>query len=82
METFTQEEVACILKVSEKTVIREMNKGKLPYFRVGSRRRVSEEQLRHYMDNTPRPAVKPIVPKPKPRGRSEKGLTYKVFDPV
>ncbi len=81
MEVYSTNDLAQMFGVHEKTITREMDRGKLPFFRVGNKRFVNENQLNQYMENkTARPAVKPT--EPKRRGRSDKGLEYKVFVPV
>ncbi len=52
MRAYTKKQAAEILQVSTKTLGRDLDEGRLKYFMVGKRRRISETDLRHFMENT------------------------------
>jgi excisionase family DNA binding protein len=82
MEFYSTDNLAQMFGVHKRTIIREMDRGKLLFSRVGNKRRVSEDQLNQYIEN--KTARIPTVKQTEKtrRGRSDKGLEYKVFDPV
>ena len=49
VEVYTIQEVAEMLKVDKKVVLKEVQTGSLPAFRVGRQWRISLEALRAYM---------------------------------
>ena len=55
-EIYSLEDVARLLKVSPKTVKREIAKGKITAFRVGRSLRFTREALQEYMRNQEIPA--------------------------
>lgn len=48
-------EIANLLKVSVQTIIREINRGHLRAWKVGKQWRVSEDDLKQYLDSRPDP---------------------------
>jgi excisionase family DNA binding protein len=83
MKVYTPDEAATVLQVSRKTIDRLIKAGKLPASKVGSLKRITEEQLAQYLeDNRVRPTVKPSEPQRQRRGRSQKNLTYCYFERV
>lgn len=80
-EFFTPAEVAKQLKVCTKTITRLIDRGELNAVKIGNRRRVSESELRRFLEGNP---AKPKE-QPQPRQRRsyrEPGLVFKYFDPV
>ena len=56
MKAYTKKQAAEILQVSTRTLDRDLDAGRLKYFMVGKRRRISEIDLRHFMENTECPS--------------------------
>jgi excisionase family DNA binding protein len=79
-ELFTPAELATKLKLSEKTINRLIDSGKLPAIRFGNRKRVSQEGLDEYKEKY---GVEPLVKpnEPKRRGREDRNLEYRYLKP-
>ena len=51
IEVYTLEEVADILKLSKRTVYTYVHEGKLPASKIGAYWRITEEQLREFLNH-------------------------------
>lgn len=53
MKAYTKKQAAEILQVSVKTLDRVLDEGALKYFMVGKRKRISDGDLREFMERQP-----------------------------